>query len=171
MTQKCIVTKIKLYDLDGNVGLTRPPESRLFRPTDSFEDLSTMTMSLQEALSREKMLEDKLVLVKSMISKNIGKSHTDLLRLFENIKEELLNLYEQREVVNSNKAEEGMVDKLVNDNHALKKEIKGLEQVVESKDQEIGMLQKKSQADNVELITLRKATQLQKDSMYNMEIR
>ena len=69
-----------------------------------------MTMSLQEALSREKMLEDKLVLVKSMISKNIGKSHTDLLRLFENIKEELLNLYEQREVVNSNKAEEGMVD-------------------------------------------------------------
>ena len=151
--------------------MTRPPESRLFRPTDSFEDLSTMTMSLQEALSREKMLEDKLVLVKSMISKNIGKSHTDLLRLFENIKEELLNLYEQREVVNSNKAEEGMVDKLVNDNHALKKEIKGLEQVVESKDQEIGMLQKKSQADNVELITLRKATQLQKDSMYNMEIR
>ena len=67
-----------------------------------------MTMSLQEALSREKMLEDKLVLVKSMISKNIGKSHTDLLRLFENIKEELLNLYEQREVINSNKAEEGM---------------------------------------------------------------
>ena len=54
------------------------------------------------------MLEDKLVLVKSMISKNIGKSHTDLLRLFENIKEELLNLYEQREVINSNKAEEGM---------------------------------------------------------------
>ena len=108
VTQKCIVTKIKLYDLDGNVGLTRPPESRLFRPTDSFEDLSTMTMSLQEALSREKMLEDKLVLVKSMISKNIGKSHTDLLRLFENIKEELLNLYEQREVINSNKAEEGM---------------------------------------------------------------
>ena len=65
----------------------------------------------------------------------------------------------------------GMVDKLVNDNHALKKEIKGLEQMLESKDQEVGMLQKKSQADNVELTTLRKATQLQKDSMYNMEIR
>ena len=171
MTQKCIVTKIKLYDLDGNVGLTRPPESRLFRPTDSFEDLSTMTLSLQEALSREKMLEDKLVLVKSMISKNIGKSHTDLLRLFENIKEELMNLYEQREVINSNKAEEGMVDKLVNENHALKKEIKGYELNLESKDQEIVVLQKKSQADNVELTTLRKATQLQKDSMYNMEIR
>ena len=93
MTQKCIVTKIKLYDLDGNVGLTRPPESRLFRPTDSFEDLSTMTMSLQEALSREKMLEDKLVLVKSMISKNIGKSHTDLLRLFENIKNRMVQVF------------------------------------------------------------------------------
>ena len=75
MTQKCIVTKLKLYDNEGNLVPNRPPESRLFRPTDSFEDLSTMTMSLQEALSREKMLEDKLILVKSMISKNIGKSH------------------------------------------------------------------------------------------------
>ena len=54
------------------MGLTRPSESRLFRPTDSFEDLSTMTLSLQEALAREKMLEDKLITVKSMISKNIG---------------------------------------------------------------------------------------------------
>ena len=39
MTQKCIVTKIKLYDNEGNLVPNRPPESRLFRPTDSFEDL------------------------------------------------------------------------------------------------------------------------------------
>ena len=157
--------------MDGNVGLTRPPESRLFRPTDSFEDLSTMTLSLQEALSREKMLEDKLVLVKSMISKNIGKSHTDLLRLFEDIKEELINLYEQREVINANNKEDGTVDKLLSENHALKKEIKNFEQVLDSKDQEIGALRQRSQADTVELTTLRKATELQKEGMYNMELR
>ena len=60
------------------MGLTRPSESRLFRPTDSFEDLSTMTLSLQEALAREKMLEDKLITVKSMISKNIG-NYNDIM--------------------------------------------------------------------------------------------
>ena len=134
MTQKCIVTKLKLYDNEGNLVPNRPPESRLFRPTDSFEDLSTMTMSLQEALSREKMLEDKLILVKSMISKNIGKSHTDLMRLFEDVKGELINLYEQREATANNAAENGgAVEKLGAENHTLKKEIKHLEQSMSSK--------------------------------------
>ena len=134
MTQKCIVTKIKLYDNEGNLVPNRPPESRLFRPTDSFEDLSTMTLSLQEALSREKMLEDKLVLVKSMISKNIGKSHTDLMRLFEDVKEELMNLYEQREATADIRQEGGgAVEKLGAENHSLKKEIKHLEHAMSSK--------------------------------------
>ena len=107
---------------------TRPPESRLFRPTDSFEDLSTMTLSLQEALAREKMLEDKLVIVKSMISKNIGKSHTDLLRLFEDIKEELMNLFEHRESINNQSKDDGAIEKLGTEIHGLKKEIKVLEE-------------------------------------------
>ena len=37
-----------------------------------------MTLSLQEALAREKMLEDKLITVKSMISKNIG-NYNDIM--------------------------------------------------------------------------------------------
>ena len=154
VTQKCIVTKIKLYDSDGNLVPNRPPESRLFRPTDSFEDLSTMTLSLQEALAREKMLEDKLVMVKAMISKNIGKSHTDLLRLFEDIKEELINLYDQREAFNS-KDDPGVVEKLGSELHTLKKEMKQIEMSLISNNQEMGILQKKSQADDVELKTLR----------------
>ena len=32
--------------------------------------------------------------VRGMISKNIGRSQTDLMRTFEDIKEELMNLYE-----------------------------------------------------------------------------
>ena len=155
--------------------MTRPPESRLFRPTDSFEDLSTMTLSLQEALAREKMLEDKLVQVKSMISKNIGKSHTDLLRLFENIKEELMNLYEQRDLSNSNgagcKESDHTLEKLGAEIHALKKEIKNLESILGAREQEVEVLQKKSSADDVELKTLRKACQLQKDDLFNMELK
>ena len=161
---------MKLYDADGNLVPNRPSESRLFRPTDSFEDLSTMTLSLQESLAREKMLEDKLVMVKSMISKNIGKSHTDLLRLFENIKEELMNLYQQREIFNA-KDDPGVIEKLGSEVHILKKEMNQIEQSLASKDQEISILQKKSQADDVELKTLRKACQLQKDDIYNMELK
>ena len=39
------------------------------------------------------------------------------------------------------------------------------------KDQELAILQRKTQADEVELMTLRKATQLQKDGLYNMELK
>ena len=49
---------------------------------------------MQESLSREKLLEDTLVKVRGMISKNIGRSQTDLMRAFENIKCELMNLHE-----------------------------------------------------------------------------
>ena len=139
ITQKCIVTKIKLYDSDGNLAPSRPPESRLFRPTDSFEDLSTMTLSLQEALAREKMLEDKLVTVKSMISKNIGKSHTDLMRLFEDVKEELMNLFEQREAIVASTKDDTAIEKLGAENHNLKKDLKQLEQDIGARDQEIGI--------------------------------
>ena len=38
-------------------------------------------------------------------------------------------------------------------------------------DQELAILQRKTQADEVELMTLRKATQLQKDGLYNMELK
>merc|ERR1711997_1335060 len=55
--------------------------------------------------------------------------------------------------------------------HALKKETKHLQQNLASKDQEVQILQKRTQADNVELLTLRKACQLQKDVLYNMEVK
>lgn len=91
VTQKCVVAKLRLVHPDGGEELSRPSDSRLFRPNDSTEDLSALTQTLQDALTREKMLEDKLINIRSMISKNIGKTHTDLLRLFENMKQEIMN--------------------------------------------------------------------------------
>ena len=93
VTQKCIVCKIRLYRPNGTEVESRPSESRLFRPPSDItatDDLHALTQNLQDALSREKVLEDKLVRVRTMISKNIGRSHTDMLRAFENIKEELM---------------------------------------------------------------------------------
>ena len=51
-----------------------------------------MSQYFQESLSREKSLEDKLIKVKGMISKNIGRSQTDLMRAFEDIKQEIMSL-------------------------------------------------------------------------------
>ena len=49
-------------------------------------------MLFQDSLAREKHLEDKLGKVRSMVSKHIGRSQTDLMRIFEDVKEELTNL-------------------------------------------------------------------------------
>ena len=107
------MAKIKLFHPNGSDVGPRPAESRLFRPTDSFEDLSSMTLFLQEALAREKLLEDKLIKVNTMISKNIGRSQTHLIRIFEDIKEELMNLYEERVAVAATQKEDGgVVDKV-----------------------------------------------------------
>ena len=51
-----------------------------------------ISQCLQESLSREKSLEDKLIKVKGMITKNIGRSQTDLMRAFEDIKQEIMSL-------------------------------------------------------------------------------
>ena len=43
--------------------------------------------------------------MRGLISKNIGRSQTDLMRAFENIKEELMRLNESTEVEKQNIAE------------------------------------------------------------------
>jgi len=65
----------------------------------NFTLLFNKIILLKETLAREKLLEEKLLKVKGMISKNIGKSHTDLLRIFEDVKEELMNIYQERELL------------------------------------------------------------------------
>ena len=98
-----MICKIRLYHPDGSEAQGRPSESRLYRPDDDeFQDMFAITASLQEALSREKYLEDKIVAVKSMISKHIGRSQTDLMRIFEDIKEELMNYDVLEKPLNAN---------------------------------------------------------------------
>ncbi len=96
------MAKLVLFYPDGNEVEPRPSESRLFRPSDTHDDLHSITLTLQEALTREKLLEDKLVRIRTMVANSIGKTHTDMLKLFEKMKQELTQLYEEREGVNAN---------------------------------------------------------------------
>ena len=87
VTQKSVIMKIRLVLPDGRDHCPRPSSSRLYRPSDSYEDLSIVTtnlqvrgegqtcreltlISLQTALSREKFLEDKLLMFKSILTKH-----------------------------------------------------------------------------------------------------
>jgi len=70
VTQKCVIMKISLTHADGEEQGKRPSTSRLYKPSDSFEDLSIVTSNLQTALTREKYLEDKLLLFKSLLMKH-----------------------------------------------------------------------------------------------------
>jgi len=60
VTQRCVVAKVSLKHADGRSESARPPDSRLFRPNDSMEDLKAMAQTLQDSLQREKALEDKV---------------------------------------------------------------------------------------------------------------
>ena len=62
--------KITLHHPDGEEQVKRPSTSRLYKPSDSFEDLSIITSNLQTSLTREKYLEDKLIMFKSLLMKH-----------------------------------------------------------------------------------------------------
>ena len=49
--------------------------------------------------------------VRGMISKNIGRSQTDLMRTFEDIKEELMSLYETTAAIQN--TTEGIDEKVI----------------------------------------------------------
>ena len=70
VTQKCVIVKVTLHHANGEEQKQRPSTSRLYKPSDSFEDLSVVTSNLQNSLSREKFLEDKLILFKSLVLKH-----------------------------------------------------------------------------------------------------
>ena len=123
---------------------------------------------MQEALSREKILEDKLVNIKSMITNNIGRSQTDFQRLFDRIKQEVLQMHDDHIMTNSN-FDTAAYEKVFGENVELKRRIGEGEQRREEVMQENRELLGRTKADALELATLKKACQMQKEDMLALE--
>ena len=81
--------------------ISRPSKSALYRPTDSFEDISIVTTDLQTSLGREKVkkrkfnnsfkvLEDKLISIKNLVLKHASSS--DFTSFIEEMRDEMENL-------------------------------------------------------------------------------
>jgi len=168
VTQKCIVAKIKLYYPDGVDCETRPPQSRLFRPTDSFEDIHTITASLQESLSREKMLEDKLLVVKGMTEKHIGRSQSDMIRLFDSIKQELTNMFEEREAVVAN-ADTDELEKVLCEKKELGRRLADIENQLADRELFCSSVAMKQERDATEITKLRLLVDTQNNDIANLE--
>jgi len=167
VTQKCIVAKLKMYLPNGLEVRSRPPESRLFRPTDSFEDIHTITMSLQESLSREKVLEDRLVSVRNLTSKHIGRSQTDLTRVFEKIKVELSDLYEERQT--NAAADIGDLEKVLYENKELCRRLEDIEKKLDERELFCSNVAKKQQEDTAEINSLTNLCERQRVNISNLE--
>jgi len=168
VTQKCIVAKIKLCYPEGADCETRPPQSRLFRPTDSFEDMHTITASLQESLAREKMLEDKLVKVKGMTENHVGRSPSDMGLLVDSIKLELSNMFEERESVVAN-ADTDELEKVLCEKKELGRRLADIENQLADRELFCSSVAMKQERDATEIAKLRLLVDTQNNDIANLE--
>jgi len=168
VTQKCIVAKIKLYYPDGVDCEPRPQQSRLFRPQDSFEDIHTITASLQEALAREKMLEGKLVKVKGMTENHIGHSQSDMVRLFDSIKKELTSMFEEREAVAFNSDNDDL-ERALCEKKELGRRLADIENQLADRELFCSSVAMKQERDATEIAKLRLLVDTQNNDIANLE--
>lgn len=138
VTQKCVIMKISLVHPDGEMQSKRPSSSRLYKPSDSYEDLSIVTNNLQTALTREKYLEDKLILFKNLIKKHSENLDYSLLikDLQSALKDEDISLPEKIHF------DEMKLDKLMKENKEL---------VLKCKEYDIKLKSKESHCSNLQL--------------------
>lgn len=166
VTQKCIVAKIKLYYPDGVECETRPPQSRLFRPTDSFEEVHTISASLQESLAREKLLENKLMNVKRLAEKNIGQ--IDSANVLENIMNELASTLEAQEVVTGN-TDTDELQKALYEKKELGRRLADIENQLADRELFCSSVAIKQERDATEITKLRLLVDTQNNDIANLE--
>ncbi len=151
-TQKCIVAKVGLVHADGTRESTRP-----FKANAPEDDLAVLAKTLQESLKREKCLEDKLNHVRDLIGKNIGRTHTDLLKLFEKMKTELEASDDDIFGFDAT-----ALEKIANENLHLTRRVQEAETNAEEHRQAALKSAKDQQDLTLEMLALKKACQLQK---------
>jgi len=143
-TQKCVVLRLKLFGQDGEEWAKRPSQSRLFRPSDSYEDLSIVTNDLRTALGREKLLEDKLISIKSIVIKH--KDSADFPGFIDELRGEVENLpgdMQPSKILQ----EEKRLDRLLKENRALVMRCKEVEMKLDAKEGHCSRLQDKVTKD------------------------
>jgi len=159
VTQRCVIIKVDLVNQDGTQHMTRPATSRLYRPTtDNFEDIGLITKNLQDSLSRERILEDKLVQILSLVqtikeksddSKEDTKSFNTL---GSNIQQEISKIYSATN--NPCSDDKKWMENIRNEKAILRKEKLDLEEIINEKTIHCENLQRKAVEDNRKINSL-----------------
>eukprot|EP00090_Calanus_glacialis_P001102 TRINITY_DN10775_c0_g1_i5.p1 TRINITY_DN10775_c0_g1~~TRINITY_DN10775_c0_g1_i5.p1 ORF type:complete len:650 (-),score=199.32 TRINITY_DN10775_c0_g1_i5:285-2234(-) len=145
VTQKCVMMKIQLFLEDGSEQIRRPSTSRLFRPSDSYEDVSIVTTNLQSSLSREKLLEDKLFSFKSIITKH--SEDMDCKALITDLQREVNGSYDELNIRSKQEHDEKKLDKVLKENKELVMKCKEWEIKLNTKEAQCSSFQQKATDD------------------------
>jgi len=145
VTQKCVMMKVQLFLEDGSEQIKRPSTSRLFRPSDSYEDVSIVTSNLQSSLSREKLLEDKLLSFKSIIMKH--SEDVECKSLISDLQREVNGSYDELNIKNKLEHDGKKLDKVLKENKELVLKCKELEIKLTTKENQCVNLQQKATDD------------------------
>ncbi|XP_023336582.1 sarcolemmal membrane-associated protein [Eurytemora carolleeae] len=178
VTQKAIVSRIKLIHEDGAESSSRPTHSKLYRPTESYDEVTLANQNIQDSVRREKLLEDRLLKVRGMISKHIGRSQTDMIRIFEDMKEELMRPYEvsqiDLEIENTalNRADRESSSEMIRilgENKELGDRLSDIESKLEDRERFCNSVQRKQGEDALEIAKLRQLIDLQNQDIADLE--
>lgn len=143
-TQKCVVLRIQLFGVDGSEIDPRSSQSRLFRPSDSYEDVSIVTSDLQNSLGREKALEDKLIGIKNIVMKHSNTSDFSAFILeMRDVVENMPGDMQPSKILH----DEQRLDRILKENRALVLKCKELDIKLDSKDGHCSRLQEKVTKD------------------------
>merc|ERR1711892_38549 len=145
VTQKCVMMKVQLFLEDGSEQIRRPSTSRLFRPSDSYEDVSIVTTNLQSSLSREKLLEDKLISFKSIITKH--SEAVDCQGLLTDLRKEVNGSYDELNIRSKHEHDEKKLDKVLKENKELVMKCKEWEVKLNTKESQCASFQQKATDD------------------------
>jgi len=152
VTQKCVMMKVQLFLEDGSEQIKRPSTSRLFRPSDSYEDVSIVTSNLQSSLSREKLLEDKLLSFKSIIMKH--SEDVECKSLISDLQREVNGSYDELNIKNKLEHDGKKLDRVLKENKELVLNCKELEIKLTTKENQCVNLQQKATDDDKHITNL-----------------
>jgi len=152
VTQKCVMMKVQLFLEDGSEQIKRPSTSRLFRPSDSYEDVSIVTSNLQSSLSREKLLEDKLLSFKSIIMKH--SEDIECKSLISDLQREVNGSYDELNIKNKLEHDGKKLDRVLKENKELVLNCKELEIKLTTKENQCVNLQQKATDDDKHITNL-----------------
>jgi len=167
VTQKCVMMKIQLFLEDGSEQTKRPTTSRLFRPSDSYEDVSIVTNNLQCSLSREKLLEDKLISFKSIITKH--SEDVDCKSLIVDLQKEVTDSYDDLNITSKLQHDQKKLDKVMKENKELVMKCKEFEIKLNTKESQCASFQQKATDDAKHIANLGNIIEKLRNDIGNLE--